>query len=75
MRRNAWTLPLPRVSPGVVFASIGQGGGSGFLIDADGDIVTNHHVVDEVEAVVRDGSDDRTVRAPLGDRPKEAVQP
>ncbi len=51
---------VARVSPGVVFVSTGQGGGSGFLIDSEGSIVTNQHVVDAASRVrVRfDGADE-----------------
>jgi 2-alkenal reductase len=36
-----------RVNPGVVSVYMTSGSGSGFIIDADGYIVTNHHVIAE----------------------------
>jgi len=53
-----------RVSPGVVAVATQQGGGSGFLLDAEGTIVTNQHVVDTATAVrVRFGEDGDAVPA------------
>jgi putative serine protease PepD len=51
-------LPLPelykRVLPGVVEITVGSGGGSGFVLDEEGHIVTNHHVVNgATQATVR----------------------
>jgi putative serine protease PepD len=41
-----------RVSPGVVFVSVpGGGSGSGFVIDANGSIVTNEHVAGDAKQV------------------------
>jgi Do/DeqQ family serine protease len=42
-----------------------KGAGSGFLIDQDGYILTNHHVIDRAERITVKLSDGRTMRARL----------
>ena len=56
-------------SPSVVAISVaaeeGAGGGSGFVIDRDGHIVTNAHVVDEADEIVVEFLEGAIVRAKL----------
>jgi len=46
-----------------------QGLGSGFVLDAEGYIVTNHHVVDNASTITVRLSDDRTYDADVGTDP------
>ncbi len=53
-----------RVAAGVVSVRVGSGSGTGFVVDANGTIVTNDHVVGESKAAqVRFGDDDALVDA------------
>lgn len=60
-----------RVSPSVVHIAVTGGGtngggtGSGFVLDTEGHIVTNHHVIDGAEQIVVRFADDTTVEAEL----------
>ncbi len=55
---------VAKVSPGVAFISVGQGTGSGFLIDREGSVVTNQHVVGNApQARVRFGEAGEAVPA------------
>jgi putative serine protease PepD len=50
-------------SPAVVSIKTGQGSGTGFLIDDEGTLVTNDHVVDTSQTVqVKFGTDGRTIQ-------------
>ena len=48
-------------SPAVVSIRTGSGSGTGFVVDADGTVVTNAHVVGDSDRVEVQLSDDRTV--------------
>jgi 2-alkenal reductase len=58
-----------RVSPSVVNIAVltpaGGGGGSGFVLDTDGRIVTNNHVVEDARQILVRFADDTTVEADL----------
>lgn len=58
---------VEQVRPAIVFI----GGGSGVLISADGEIITNHHVVDENIAVMVFLSDGRGFRAQVIGRDRQ----
>ena len=53
-------VPMPRQRPHQA-----QGVGSGFIIDAEGYVVTNHHVVDKADAVTVTLSDGRSLEADI----------
>jgi putative serine protease PepD len=50
-------------SPAVVSIRAGSGSGTGFVVDTDGTVVTNAHVVGDSERVELQFSDDRTATA------------
>ena len=56
------------VNPAVVEISTGESGGSGFLIDSDGYIVTNDHVVEDEETVTVNFSDGSSSEADVTGR-------
>ncbi len=67
-----------RDGPGVVSvdvaSSVGPGGGSGFVLDEEGHIVTNQHVVEEAEEVsVRFASGEREEAEIVGEDPSTDV--
>src|SRR4029078_7609867 len=67
-RRGRTSIPDPPESP-FEFGPRNErdnphrGAGTGFIIDADGSILTNNHVVDRAELIVVKLSDGRTFRA------------
>jgi S1-C subfamily serine protease len=58
-----------RVSPSVVniavYSARGSGGGSGFIIDSDGHIVTNNHVIEDAQMILVRFSDETVFEAEL----------
>jgi putative serine protease PepD len=61
-RTRAGTI-YAQASPAVVSIKTGQGSGTGFLINKDGTLVTNDHVVDTSQTVqVKFGTDGRTIQ-------------
>jgi serine protease Do len=64
IRPNPPTRPdFRQPSDGPIQEPPRRGSGSGFFIDADGSILTNHHVIDRAERIIVKLSDGRSLRA------------
>ncbi len=50
-QEQAFINTYQRVNPAVVFVDVGIGQGSGFVVDPQGYIVTNNHVVEDAQSV------------------------
>ncbi len=64
-KAEGWVAVVEQVTPSVVVIRSDRGQGSGFLVDANGTIVTNEHVIDDVTELtitLNSGAADRTGR-------------
>jgi serine protease Do len=63
--RRRSRVPPPSPNPDADRLPVRRGTGSGFVIDADGSILTNHHVIEGADRILVTLSDGRTLRATL----------
>jgi len=62
-RINPAVVNIEATTKGVESSRRHRGSGTGFIIDADGSILTNHHVVERADRIVVKLSDGRVLRA------------